>query len=204
MSNNSITPEIRKLVTYEDTTFIEGFKAVAEPWHMFAAAAVLTNPWAGQVVDNLRPCIQAIAPVIGEMLSARVVEMAGGGDKIEAYGKAAIVGMNGEIEHASGLTHTLRFGNFYREAVGAKSYLSFTNLRGPANTAITIPMMDKIDAGRRSHYLTLQFSIGDAPGPDEILVALGGATTGRPHHRIGDRYQDLAEMGNDVDNPAGV
>ena len=84
------------------------------------------------------------------------------------------------------------------------AYLSFTNLRGPANTAITIPMMDKIDAGRRSHYLTLQFSIGDAPGPDEILVALGGATTGRPHHRIGDRYQDLAEMGNDVDNPAGV
>jgi hypothetical protein len=64
--------------------------------------------------------------------------------------------------------------------------------------------MDKIDAGRRSHYLTLQFSIGDAPGPDEIVVALGGATTGRPHHRIGDRYQDLAEMGNDVDNPAGV
>lgn len=109
-----------------------------------------------------------------------------------------------EIEHASALIHTLHFGNHYREAVGAKSYLSFTNTRGPANAAISIPLMDKNDAGRRSHYLTIQFSIADAPAPDEVVIVLGGASGGRPHHRIGDRYQDLKELGHDVDNPASV
>ena len=114
------------------------------------------------------------------------------------------MGLDGEVEHASGLIHTLRFGNHYREAVGAKSYLSFTNTRGPANAAIMVPLMDKNDAGRRSHYLTIQFAIPDAPRDDEIVVVLGGATGGRPHHRIGDRYQDLKDLGHDVDNPAAV
>ena len=111
-------------------------------------------------------------------------------------------GLDCEQEHASALIHTLHFGNFFREAVGAKSYLGFTNTRGPANTQINIPLMDKNDTGRRSHYLTVQFSISDAPADDELIIALGGATGGRPHHRIGDRYQDLADIGADVANPA--
>ena len=93
---------------------------------------------------------------------------------------------------------------FYREAVGAKSYLSFTNTRGPANASIMVPLMDKNDAGRRSHYLTIQFSIADAPRANEIVVVLGGSIGGRPHHRIGDRYQDLKDLGHDVENPASV
>ena len=67
-----------------------------------------------------------------------------------------------------------------------------------------VPLMDKNDAGKRSHYLTIQFSISDAPRADEIVVVLGGATGGRPHHRIGDRYQDLKDLGHDTDNPASV
>lgn len=141
---------------------------------------------------------------MGELLTNRITDLAGSGDAIEAYGKAAVVGLDGEVEHASGLIHTLRFGNFYREAVGAKSYLSFTNTRGPANAPIMVPLMDKNDAGKRSHYLTIQFSISDAPRADEIVVVLGGATGGRPHHRIGDRYQDLKDLGHDADNPASV
>ena len=96
------------------------------------------------------------------------------------------------------------YGNFYRQAVGAKSYLGFTNTRGPANAQIQIPLMDKHDTGRRSHYHTVQFSIPDAPAPDELVVALGAALGGRPHHRIGDRYSDLVDLGADVENPAGV
>lgn len=64
--------------------------------------------------------------------------------------------------------------------------------------------MDKHDAGRRSHYLTVQFSINDAPADDELVLVLGGATSGRPHHRIGDRYQDLKDLERDVDNPAAI
>lgn len=197
-------PEIRKLVTYDEEVLIEGFKPAPTPWRSIAVAAVLQNPWAGRFVADLQPEIRAFGPILGRLLTDRIVALAGSGAAIEAYGKAAVVGLNGEIEHASGLIHTLHFGNFYREAVGAKSYLSFTNTRGPANTPIMVPLMDKNDAGRRSHYLTIQFSIPDAPRDDELVVVLGAATSGRPHHRIGDRYQDLKELGHDVDNPASV
>ena len=86
----------------------------------------------------------------------------------------------------------------------AKSYLGFTDGRGPADCPIVVPLMHKHDSGIRSHYLTVRFSIPDAPAQDEVIVALGGATGGRPHHRIGDRYQDLRELGTALDNPAGI
>jgi hypothetical protein len=196
---------IRKLVNFEEELLLEGGREAVPPLRQFAVAAVIANPWAGRgYVDDLKPEIRAFAPVLGKLLTSRIVALAGGGDRIEAYGKAAISGLGGELEHASALIHTLHFGNFYREAVGAKSYLGFTNTRGPANTQIQLPLMDKNDTGRRSHYLTIQFSISDAPSDDEIVVAFGGVTGGRPHHRIGDRYQDLAELGADVSNPARI
>lgn len=198
-------PELRKLVTYDEDILSDGGRACTPPLRMIAVAAVVTNPWAGRgFVEDLQPEIRRMAPVLGKMLTDRLIALAGSGDAIEAYGKAALCGTSCELEHGSALIHTLRFGNFFREAVGAKTYLGFTNTRGPANAQIQIPLMDKHDAGRRSHYLTVQFSVPDAPGQDELVVALGAATRGRPHHRIGDRYQDLRDIGADVDNPAGV
>ncbi|MEP6149154.1 MAG: amino acid synthesis family protein, partial [Nisaea sp.] len=164
--------EIRKFVQFDEETLIEGFRKAEPRLRMFAVAAVVKNPWAGRFVEDLTTEIRSYGPELGALLTQRILDLAGGGDAIEAYGKAAIVGLNGEIEHASGLIHTLRFGNHYRTAVGASSYLAFTNTRGPANAQISIPLMDKNDAGRRSHYLTVQFAIPDAPGPDEIVVAL--------------------------------
>lgn len=187
---------IRKIVTYYEESLIEGGKTAATPLKMFAVAAVLKNPWAGQgFVEDLKPQIHAVAPVLGKALTDKMLALTGSGDVIEGYGKAAVVGTSGEIEHASALIHTLRFGNFYRKAVGAKSYLSFTNVRGGPNCAVSIPMMHKDDEGMRSHYLTIQFAINDAPAHDEIVVALGASIGGRPHHRIGDRYQDIKELG---------
>jgi hypothetical protein len=199
-----MTAAIRKYVTFEEEIFIEGFKPAATPWRLFAVAAVLENPWSGRYVEDLKPELNEIAPELGASMTQRIIDLAGGGDAIEAYGKSAVVGLDGEIEHASALIHTLRFGNHYREAVGASSYLSFANTRGPANAPIAVPLMDKHDAGRRSHYLTVQFSIADAPRADEVVIVLGGASGGRPHHRIGDRYQDLKDLGHDLDNPAAI
>ena len=196
--------EIRKFATYSEEVHIEGFKKTDKPLHIFAVAAVITNPWAGKFVEDLKPEIQAFAPLLGEQLTTKILKLAGGPHQIEAYGQAAVVGTDGDIEHASALTHTLRFGNFYRNAVEAKSYLVFTNTRSPANGPIMIPLMHKHDPGQRSHYHTIQFSISDAPSANEIVIALGGANGGRPHHRIGDRYQDLKELGNDVEDPAKV
>ena len=197
--------ELRKIVTFDEDIYREGGKEADPILRIIGVAAVLSNPWKGQsFVEDLQPEIKRIAPVMGKALTDRLISMVGSGEKIEAYGKAALAGTSCEIEHASAIIHTLQFGNFYREAVGAKSYLGFTNTRGPANTQIQIPLMDKHDTGRRSHYLTVQFSIYDAPDVDEIVCALGAATSGRPHHRIGDRYSDLKALGKSVDNPAGI
>ena len=125
-------------------------------------------------------------------------------DKLEGCGKASIVGMGGEIEHAQAMTHTLHFGNQFREAINAKSYLVFTNTRGAAGTSLMIPLMHKDDGGLRSHYQTIHTTVPDAPADDEILIALGASIGGHPLHRIGNRYEDLKDMGRDVENPADV
>lgn len=196
---------IRKTLLHVETTLVEGGRLAPQPLKLIAAMAVVKNPWAGRgFVEDLKPEIHAIAPIIGELLTKMIIDEAGSGAAVEAYGKSAVVGLDGELEHASALIHTLRFGNHYRNAVGAKSYLAFCNTRGPANAPIMIPLMDKNDEGRRSHYLTIQCAIPDAPAADEIVVALGASIGGRPHHRIGDRYQDLKELGHDVANPAAV
>lgn len=187
--------EIRKFVHFVEEIHVEGQKACDKPFLMIGAAAIIKNPWAGQgFVEDLRPEIAACAPTLGEELTKRILMLSGGGDKVEGYGKSAIVGTNGEVEHGSALIHTLKFGNFYRSAVGAKSYLCFTNTRGNAGANIQIPLMHKHDAGMRSHYQTVDFTVPDAPNYDEILIALGASTGGRPHHRIGDRYQDIKEL----------
>ena len=196
---------IRKTLLHVETTLVEGGRLAPQPLKLIAAMAVVKNPWAGRgFVEDLKPEIHAIAPIIGELLTKMIIDEAGSGAAVEAYGKSAVVGLDGELEHASALIHTLRFGNHYRNAVGAKSYLAFCNTRGPANAPIMIPLMDKNDEGRRSHYLTMQCAIPDAPAADEIVIALGASIGGRPHHRIGDRYQDLKELGHDVANPAAV
>lgn len=200
-----MAPVIRKTLLHVETTLIEGGKAAPTPLKLIAAIAVVKNPWAGRgFVEDLKPEIHDAAPVLGALLTKMILDAAGSGEAVEAYGKAAVVGLDGEVEHASALIHTLRFGNHYRTAVGAKSYLAFCNTRGGANAPIMIPLMDKNDEGRRSHYLTIQCAIPDAPAADEIVVALGASIGGRPHHRIGDRYQDLKELGNDASNPAAV
>ena len=198
-------PDIRKTFVTTETIYSDGGKAATTPLVMIAAAAVVKNPWAGEgFVEDLAPKIREMAPVLGELLTGLIVKEAGGGDKVVAYGKSAVVGLNGELEHASALIHTLHFGNHYRSAVKGKTYLAFNNTRGPANTPILVPMMGTDDEGTREHYLTMQLNINDAPFADEIVVALGAALGGRPHHRIGNRYLDLKELGHDQKNPAAI
>ena len=190
--------KLRKFTKFVDKTFIEGGKRAKEPVLLVSVAAVIENPWAGKgVVEDLKPEILDLAPQLGDLLVPELTKEIGSGEKISAYGKAAMVGLNGEIEHASAFIHTLRFGNKFRDAVGGTSYLSFTNTIGPAGAKISIPMMHKTDAGLRPFYLTHEFTIHDAPNEDEIVVAIGGAPTGRAHARTGDRYQDMKEMGID-------
>ena len=197
------TTEIRRTFLHVQTTYEEGGKTVDEPTKLVAAIAIIRNPWFGHgYVENLRPEIQDIAPGMGKLLTQMLLDVTG--DKLEGCGKASVVGMGGEVEHAQAMTHTLHFGNQFREAINAKSYLVFSNTRGAAGCSMMIPLMHKDDGGLRSHYQTIHLTVPDAPAEDEILIALGASIGGHPNHRIGNRYEDLKDMGHDVDNPAGV
>lgn len=195
--------EVRRTLLQIQDTMVEGGREVPKPTKLVAAAAIIKNPWFGRgFVEDLSPEIRETGPHVGKLLVKMILDVTG--DALEGYGKASVVGTGGELEHAQALTHTLWFGNQFRDAVQAKTYLAFSNLRGSMGTPIVIPLMDKHDAGRRSHYQTIHLNIPDAPADDEIVVALGASIGGHPLHRIGDRYTDLKEMGHDVDNPAGV
>lgn len=191
---------IRKVVDFVEDTLVEGGRAAPRSFRMAACAAVIRNPWAGAAfVDDLQPHIMEHARVLADTIVPRLVATMGGPDRIEAFGKCAVTGTDGEVEHAAGLIHTLHFGNVFRIAAAGDSFLPFTNKRAGAGTALTIPMTHK-DAekkGSRAHFLTVEFTIPDAPAHDEIVIALGAASGGRPHHRIGDRLNDMRIMGVD-------
>ena len=187
---------LRKFANFVDKTFIEGGKEAKEPVLLASVAAVITNPWHGKgFVEDLKPIILDLAPKLGDILVPELIKEIGSPEKLLAYGKAGIVGLKGEIEHASAFIHTLRFGNKFRDAVGGTSYLSFTNTRGPAGSKVSIPMMHKTDCGLSPYYLTHEFTIHDAQFDNEIVIAIGGDSSGRAHARTRDRYQDMKEMG---------
>lgn len=191
---------IRKIVDHVEDTLIEGGRRVETPQRQAACAAIIANPWSGQgFVEDLQPQILAHAEALSAALVPRLVKLMGGADKIDAFGKAAVVGTSGEIEHAAGLIHTLYFGNAFRTAAEGDSFLPFTNIRAGAGASIQLPLTHKLESskGARSHFLTIAFTIPDAPGHDEIVVALGAASGGRPHYRIGDRFNDMKLMGTD-------
>jgi hypothetical protein len=191
---------IRKVVDYVEDIFIEGGRDAQKPLRMAACAAVIANPWSGRdFVEDLQPAILAHALRLGDVLVPRLVALMGGADRIEAYGKAAVVGVDGEVEHAAGLIHTLHFGNAFRIGAEGNAFLPFINKRSGAGAMISFPLTHKREdmKGTRSHFLSLEFAVPDAPAATEIVVALGAASGGRPHHRIGDRFQDMKAMGVD-------
>jgi hypothetical protein len=188
--------EVRKVLTVIEETRIDGGKEIEKPIKMVAAIAVIKNPWINEgFVEDLKPKIDAYAPELGELLVGELLKAIGSPENVEAFGKAGVVGVDGEMEHASAYIHTLKFGNKFRNAVEGTSFLSFTNKRGGPGTNITIPMVHKNDDSKRSHYLTFETTISDAPRGDEIIVAIAASNGGRPHPRTGDRHTDMKEMG---------
>lgn len=187
--------DLRKVVLQIEDTSIEGSKTLETPMRTAVAGAVITNPWAGQGhVDDLGPEIERVAPLVAAQLVPRMEAAMGGAEHIEAFGKAAVVGQRGEVEHASALIHTLRFGNRFREMAQGESFLSFSNTRGPAGMLVHIPMVHKNDRSQRSHFLTALMQIPDAPRADEVLVIIAASSSGRPFARIGHRNTD-AQIG---------
>lgn len=188
-------PDIRKVVVYEEIHQLEGGRPILPPLKLVAVAAVMRNPWQG-FIDDLRTISRELAPIVSDVLINEALVRVGTTDGIEAIGKAAVVGTSGEVEHAAAMIHTLWFGNAVRDAFAGTSFLPFTNKRGGPGCSVTIPLKHKIreQEGSRGHFLTAEFTIPDAPAPDELVIAIAVATGPRPHHRIGDRYQDMNDL----------
>ena len=187
--------EVRKTHIAIEETRIEGGRSMETPLTTAIVAVVLRNPWAGLgFTEDLRTEIRRFAPELGSMLAERLVSTMGSAEAIEATGKASVVGLNGELEHAAAMVHTLLFGDQIRKHTFGEGALVFSNTRAGAGALITVPMVHKDELLRRTHYHTAQTSIVDAPGPDEVIVALGAASGSRPFPRIGDRDLDRRDI----------
>lgn len=174
---------VRKIVTVVEEIRTEGGRALERPARIAVVAAVIENPWTGQgFVEDLNPGIEANASDLGALLAPAVLDALEA--PAEAYGKAAIVGLDGEIEHGSALIHTLKFGDHFRKAANATTLLPAVEKRGPAGVVFDIPLKHITDATIRSHHQTVEVRLSDAPHPNEIVIALAAAAQGRPQQRL--------------------
>ena len=186
-----IAAGVRKTVLYCEDVLTENGASPALPVRRAVAAAVIANPWLGTGPStDLAPEVEVIAPVLAKALTDRLIEALGGVEEIEAFGKAAIVGTAGEIEHAGALIHTPWFGNLMRDFLHGESIISFADVRGDAGETLVVPMWHKTAAATRSHYQTISARVSDAPRAGEIVVMAAASTGPRPHARIGDRTTD--------------
>ena len=180
-----MSAEIRKLVVLVEETRREMGHTVTPATRKAVAVAVIKNPFAGKFSQDLEP-LMAIGEELGGLLGSRAVQALGvPRSAIESYGKAAIVGEAGELEHAAAILHP-RLGKPLREAVekGAALVPSAKKMGG-LGTPIDVPLGHKDAAFVRSHFDAVEVRLPDAPRHDEILVAVAVTDSGRPAPRVG-------------------
>jgi hypothetical protein len=180
-----MSAEIRKLLVVVEETRREMGRTVDPPTRKAVAIAVIRNPFAGTYAADLEP-LMAIGEELGGLLGQRAVAALGiAPGEAESYGKAAIVGSDGELEHAAAILHP-RLGKPLREAVekGAALVPSAKKMGG-LGAPIDVPLGHKDAAFVRSHFDAIEVRLPDAPRHDEILVAVAVTDSGRPAPRIG-------------------
>ena len=185
--------EIRKYVTIVEETAMEGGKRVNPPTRKAAAIAVIKNPFAGKYVENLNELVET-GEELGGILTKRAVEaLRIPPQQAESYGKAAIVGVDGELEHAAAILHP-KLGTPMREAVGGgKAIIPSAKKMGGPGTEIDVPLHYKDAAFVRSHFDAMSIRVPDAPRQDEIAVVVVVTDSGRPHPRIGGLKKEEAK-----------
>lgn len=177
--------QIRKLVVQVDETHREMDRPVNPPTRRALAMAVIANPCAGRYVDNLDELV-AIGEELGALLGQRCVQALGiAPGQAQSYGKAAIVGEAGELEHAAAILHP-KLGAPLRAAVEKGAALvPSAKKQGGMGTAVDVPLGHKDAAFVRSHFDAMEARIVDAPRAHEIVVAVVVTDSGRPLPRIG-------------------
>ncbi len=185
-----MSANIRKLVVVVDEILTEMGQPVSPPTRRAAAVAVIENPFAGRYEADLEP-LMAIGEELGDLLGRRAVAALGvAPSQVESYGKAALVGENGELEHAAAILHP-RLGKPLRAAVERGAALvPSSKKRSGMGTPLDIPLGHKDAAYVRSHFDGMEVRINDAPRAGEIMVAVAVTDSGRPLPRVGGLTKD--------------
>jgi hypothetical protein len=188
-----MSAKIRKLITQVEETRLENGQPVTPPTRRALAIAVIENPFAGRYEPNLDALIQ-IGEDLGGLLGARCVQALGiEPGQAQSYGKAAIVGEAGELEHAAAILHP-KLGAPLRKAVEKGAALVPSSKKmGGMGTAIDVPLGHKDAAFVRSHFDAMEARVSDAPRANEIVVAVVVTDSGRPLPRVGGLQAHEAE-----------
>lgn len=185
--------EIRKIVKVVEETRREMGKAIDPPTRRAAAAAVITNPFAGTYQEDLTELMD-IGAELGDMLGKLCVEALGiQPEQAESYGKAAIVGSQGELEHAAAILHP-KMGKPFRDALaGGKAIIPSAKKMGTPGAEIDVPLHYKDAAFVRTHFDAMPVRVQDAPRGNEIVVVLAVTDSGRPLPRVGGLVKEDAK-----------
>ena len=177
--------KIRKIIVQVDEIHQDGGKAVHPPTRRALAMAVIDNPYAGRFCENLDELID-IGEELGGLLGERCVQALGiAPAQANSYGKAAVVGEDGELEHAAAILHP-KLGAPLRVAVSQGAALvPSAKKQGTLGTAVDVPLGHKDAAFVRSHFEAMEARVADAPRANEIVVAVVVTDSGRPHPRVG-------------------
>ncbi|SMG59608.1 amino acid synthesis family protein [Paraburkholderia susongensis] len=174
---------VRKVKLDLEEVWHEGGARLEEPLLVAVATAIVANPYAGRYEPNLLPFMQALRE-LGADLSSRLITQLGGLSKVEAYGKGAIVGEDGELEHGA-VWHEAG-GWAMRETLGdPKAMVPSAKTIGGVGTRLMVPLGHIHASYVRSHYGTCEVTVWDGPRRNEIAFALAMATGGRVHARLG-------------------
>ena len=178
-------PVIRKLVTVVEEIHREMGHAIAPPTRKAAAVAVIENPFAGRYEEDLEP-LMAAGEYLGGLLGERCIAALGiAPGEAESYGKAALVGVDGELEHAAAILHP-RMGAPLRKVVETGAALiASSKKRGGPGQVLDIPLGHKDAAYVRSHFDAMEVQVSDAPRAGEVMVAIAVTDSGRPRPRVG-------------------
>ncbi len=180
-----MSAKIRKLIVQVDETRIEMGRTIDPPVRRALAMAVIENPYAGRYAESLDELI-AIGEELGGLLGTKCVEALGiEGAKAQSYGKAAIVGESGELEHAAAILHPKLGAPLRKVLEKGAALVPSAKKMGGLGTAIDVPLGHKDAAFVRSHFDAIEARVADAPRAGEIVVAVAVTAGGRPLPRIG-------------------
>jgi len=180
-----MTAKIRKLIVQVDETRQEMGRDIDPPTRRALAIAVIDNPYAGRYVDKLDELID-IGEELGALLGDKCVQALGiPPGRAHSYGKAAIVGEAGELEHAAAILHPKLGAPLRRAVEKGAALVPSAKKRGGLGTAIDVPLGHKDAAFVRSHFDAMEARVSDAPRAHEIVVAVAVTDSGRPLPRIG-------------------